>query len=82
MGHNLEAAINKLLCINSVIDVIEAISPQLCKLTFVAASLSAFMFVIFYVNTTKVKNSSIERVERVKISGNDVNKSKFYSGRN
>ena len=30
----------------------------------------------------KIGNSSIERVEEIQIFGNNVNKSKFYSGRN
>jgi hypothetical protein len=30
----------------------------------------------------KTANTSIERVERVQIFGNNINKSKFYSGRN
>ena len=33
-------------------------------------------------HTMKVDNSSIERVKRIQIFGNDVNKSKFYSERN
>jgi hypothetical protein len=50
LRHNLEAAINQHLCINSVIDVTAAAnSLQLRKLTLVAASLSAVMFLMFCV---------------------------------
>jgi hypothetical protein len=34
------------------------------------------------IHSMKMDNSSIERVERVRIFGNNSNKSKFYSGRN
>ena len=34
------------------------------------------------IHSMKTDNSSTERVERVHIFGNNVNKSKFYSGRN
>jgi hypothetical protein len=33
-------------------------------------------------DSVKIDNSSIEKGGRVQISGNDVNRSKFYSGRN
>jgi hypothetical protein len=33
-------------------------------------------------DSVKIDNSSIERVEEFKYLGNDVNGSKFYSGRN
>ena len=34
------------------------------------------------IHSMKVDNSSTERVERVQVFGNHINKSKFYSGRN